>query len=238
VTTEVDPQDAGRYGVVVPGDDDTVREYAYKPDEPATNVVANEVFVFRPEPLWEALEELAGEEDDLDDLGDALLPRLVDAGEAHEHRFDGYWRDVGTVDAYWEAHQDLLGDEPALDLDAREWPILTRAPHPATAHVHRGAEIADSLLGPGSRLAGSVERSVIGREAVVEAGAVVRESVLLPGAVVRSGAVVQRAILDDAVEVRSGATVGEAGGEIALVGLRASVAEDVPAGGRFPEDAG
>jgi glucose-1-phosphate adenylyltransferase len=103
--------------------------------------------------------------------------------------------------------------------------------------VLRGASIHESLLAPSARVAGSVERSVIGRGAVVEHGAVVRESVVLPGAVVRCGAEVVRAVIDDGVEVCAGATVGEADGEIALVGLRAKVprATAVAGGGRFPE---
>src|SRR6185437_12528039 len=139
-----------------------------------------------------------------EDLGTALLPRLVEAGGVRESRFGGYWRDVGTVDAYWASHMDLLEDEPALDLDDRDWPILTKAPTTrASAAVRRGAEVSDSLLGPGATVAGTVERSVVGREAVVEAGAVVRESVLLPGAVVRAGATVVREVLDDQVDVRA-----------------------------------
>src|SRR3954453_15271146 len=106
VTTEVDPDDAGRYGVVQVADGGKVRDYAYKPDDPATNLVANEVFVFTPDPLWDVLEQLADDVGDegLEDLGTALLPQLVEDGGAREHRFDGYWRDVGTVEAYWEAH--------------------------------------------------------------------------------------------------------------------------------------
>ena len=94
-----------------------------------------------------------------------------------------------------------------------------------------------SLLAPAARVAGTVERSVIGRGAVVEAGAVVRESVVLPGAVVRAGATVERAILDDRVEIGRGASVGEAGGEVALVGMRAKVEEDarIAAGARHPD---
>ena len=90
------------------------------------------------------------------------------------------------------------------------------------------------MLATAATIGGTVERSVIGRGAVIEEGAVVRDSVVLPGAVVRAGATVERAILDDLVHVERGVTVGEAGGEIALVGLRATVEEDVPAGGRFP----
>jgi glucose-1-phosphate adenylyltransferase len=233
VTYEVDPADAGRYGVVQASGGE-VRDYVYKPDEPDGNLISNEVFVFTPDPLWDVLEELA-EEDDLEDLGSALLPRLVDAGGVREARFEGYWRDVGTVGAYWEAHMDLLDSEPPLDLDDRAWPILTKAPTTrASARVRRGAEVADSLLGPGATVAGTVERSVVGREAIVEAGATVRESVLLPGAVVRSGATVVRAVLDDHVDAR--ADVGEPGGEIALAGCEATVEADLPAGARYPDD--
>jgi glucose-1-phosphate adenylyltransferase len=239
VTTEVDPRDAGRYGVVqVAGG--KVRDYAYKPDDPAGNLVANEVFAFRPDPLLETLEELASEAGDesLEDLGHEVLPRLVGAGGARESRFEGYWRDVGTVDSYWACHQDLLEDPPPIDLDDPAWPVLTQAAaHRASARVLASAEVEASMLAPASQVGGTVERSIVGRGAVVEPGAVVRESVVLPGAVVRSGATVVRAILDDAVEVAAGATVGEPGGDIALVGLRATVAADavVGAGGRYPE---
>src|SRR3954452_4881378 len=117
-THEVDPDDAGRYGVVgVAGG--AVCDYAYKPERPATNLVATEVFAFRPGPLLEVLEDLAGEagEEGLDDLGDGLLPRLVAGGGAREARFEGYWRDVGTVDAYWASHMDLLAGPAAVGLD-------------------------------------------------------------------------------------------------------------------------
>jgi glucose-1-phosphate adenylyltransferase len=242
VTTEVDPDDAGRYGVVAVKDG-AVRDYAYKPDEPNGNLVANEVFVFRPEPLLEALEELAAVhgEEELEDLGHEVLPRLVAAGAAREARFDGYWRDVGTVDAYWECHQELLDEPPPIDLDDPAWPVLTRAPaRHASARVLPGAAVTSSLLAPGTTVGGTVQRSIISRGAVVERDAVVRDSVVLPGAVVRSGAQVVRAVLDDDVEIGSGAAVGAADGAIALVGLRARVSGDavIGAGARFPDERG
>jgi glucose-1-phosphate adenylyltransferase len=114
--------------------------------------------------------------------------------------------------------------------------VLTKAAsHRASSRVLAGASIEQSLLAPASVVAGTVERSIIGRGALVEAGAVVRDSVLLPGTIVRAGSTIERAILDDGVEVRDGASVGAAGGDIALVGLEATVTEDVPAGGRLPE---
>ena len=239
VTTRVDADDAGRYGVVQ-ADGGKVRDYVYKPEEPAGDLISNEVFVFRPDALLDTLDELAAAagDDGLQDLGHELLPRLVGDGGAREHRFDGYWRDVGTIPAYWNAHRELVGDEPPIDLDDPRWPVLTRATvaH-SSSRVSAGATVQASLLAPGATVAGTVTGSVIGRGAVVEKGAVVSESVVLPGAVVRAGARVQRAILDDGVIVGRDAAVGEADGEIALVGLRAELPEgaEVAAGGRHPE---
>jgi glucose-1-phosphate adenylyltransferase len=240
VTTEVEPDDAGRYGVVQV-DGDRIADYAYKPDEPATNLIANEVFVFRPTPMLDTLEAIAAEagKDELEDLGKELLPRLAGAGAARAHRFDGFWRDVGTVDAFHECHMELLEDPPPIAVDDPAWPIFTHAGgRRASSRILPGAKLDRVLLAPAARVAGDVARSVIGRGAVVEEGAMVRDSVLLPGAVVRAGGKVQRAIVDDDVELCEGVSVGARGGDIALVGLEAKVEQDVPAGARYPAPPG
>ena len=235
VTTRVDPQDAGRYGVVR-ADGDRIVDYVYKPDEPATDLVSNEVFVFDAEPLLDRVDDL-GKDNEGQDLGDALLPALVRDGAVREHRFDGFWRDVGTVDAYWTCHQQFLDDPAPIDLADPEWPILTQTlGGGAPARVLPGAVIERSLLAGSTRVAGRVERSILGRGVVVEPGAIVRESVLLPGATVRAGATVERGILDDRVEIGPGARVGGPG-PITLIGLAAHVSEGdaVTPGARVPE---
>jgi glucose-1-phosphate adenylyltransferase len=234
VTTEVEPDDAGRYGVVQL-DGERVADYVYKPDEPATNTISNEVFVFTPGEVLDRLDGIADESEELEDVGHELLPQLVADGRARAHRFGGYWRDVGTIDAFHAAHMEQLEHPPPIDLDDPEWPVLTHgAARRASARVLAGARVESSMLATAALVGGTVERSVIGRGAVVEEGAVVRDSVVLPGAVVRAGATVERTILDDLVQVERGVTVGEADGEIALVGLRAHVEQDLPAGGRYP----
>ena len=187
VTTEVDPDDAGRYGVVQAGGG-RVREYAYKPDDPAGNLICNEVFVFTPGRVLDVLDE-RGEDNAEEDLGDTLLPLLVDAGDVREHRFDGFWRDVGTIEAYWSTHMELLAEPPPIDLDdpaGRSSPARSGAARRRACCRARRSPKGCSR--PASTVAGRVERSVIGRGARVEAGATVTDSVLLPGAVVRSGA--------------------------------------------------
>jgi len=239
VTTRVAKGEAGRYGVVQVDVDGAITDYAYKPDEPATDLVTNEVFVFTPDRVLDLLDELAEGADDevgLEDLGDDVLPQLVEAGQAREYRFDGYWRDVGTVQAYWESHMDLLEAEPPIDLDEPGWRIQTQGGRFAAAAVHGGAEVGNSLLSPSCHIGGLVQDSVISPDVRVEHGATVRDSVLLHGVVVRAGAVVVRSVIDHGVEIGADATVGGEG-DITLVGggVRLAAGQQVPAGGRYPE---
>ena len=239
VTTRVKRAQASRYGVVQVDDDGAITDYAYKPDKPKSVLVTNEVFVFEPDRLLDLLDDLAeevDEEDGLEDLGDHVLPRLVEAGEARDFRFTGYWRDLGTVQAYWESHMDLIKPKPPIDLDEPGWRIQTQGGRSGAAGVHSGADVDNSLLSPGCHIGGSVHDSVISPDVRVEKGATVRESVLLHGAIVRAGAVVVRSIVDHGVVVGADARVG-GDGEIALVGCqtRLKAGQQVPAGGRYPE---
>ena len=238
VTTEVDAADAGRYGVVTVGGGGSVKEYAYKPDEPAGSTVANEVFVLTPDAVLDRLEALASDVGDegLEDLGTHLLPQLARDGAARAYPLDGYWRDLGTLEAYWQAHADFLADEPPFDLDDPAWPIHTRGGIHAAARIETGAAVERSMVSGGARVAGTVSGSVLSPGVVVEAGATVSDSVLLPGVRVAAGATVRRAVLDDGVVVGAGAVVG-GDGDLALVGRRAEIEGQgtVPAGGRYPE---
>ena len=196
VTTRVAREEASRFGIVVVGENDRVVEFAYKPEEPATDVVASEVFVYDARVLLDTLDELADGEDGLEDFGHELLPRLVERGKAYAYELGGYWRDVGTVESYWESHMDLLGREPRFDLSDRAWPILTRASQRPPAWIESSAEVEDSLVSPGAVVGGRVVRSVLGPGVVVEAGANVVDCVVLNDVTVLAGAVIERAVVD------------------------------------------
>jgi glucose-1-phosphate adenylyltransferase len=237
VTTEVAADDAARYGIVqVEGE--RVTDYAYKPDEPATTTATNEVFVFSPGATLDRLDGLDGElgEDGLEDLGSHLLPAQTRDGQARAYPLRGYWRDVGTVPAYWQAHRDFLAAEPPIDLDDPAWPLHTRGGRHSAARVLPGASIDESLVSGGTRVAGEVRGSVLSPGVVVEKGATVVDSVLLPGVRVRAGARIERAVLDDRVEVGERAVVG-GDGDITLIGraARLEAGAEVAAGGRWPE---
>src|SRR3954453_1181677 len=157
VTTEVAADDAARYGIVRV-DGDRVVDYAYKPDEPATTTATNEVFVFSPEKTLDRLEAIATDigEEELQDLGSHLLPAQTEDGAARAYPLRGYWRDVGTVPAYWEAHQDFLWAAPPIDLDDPRWPVHTRGGRHSAARVLDDGQIENSLLSGGTRVSGDV----------------------------------------------------------------------------------
>ena len=254
VTSEVENDDPGRFGIVEVDDSGTILDYSYKPEKPSTAIAATEVFVFDAHRLLTEIDELAAEarkesdEEDvsLEDFGDDLLPRLVKEGDALEYRLDGYWRDVGTIDSYWRSHMELLSGHVRLDLDDPKWPIYTLPAQRPPAHVLESASVQNSLVSPGSKVSGRVHRSVIGPGVVVEEDAVVRDSVVLQDAVIRSGSAVETAIVDRYVTIGSGAVVGEhkphdGSGEgvepddVAVVGQGARIEKGaaIPAGGRI-----
>lgn len=146
-----------------------------------------------------------------------------------DFRLEGYWRDVGTVDSYWQGHMDLLAPEPPIVPDAPDWPILTTGPQRLPARIDGTASIDDSFVASGCRVAGRVERSVLAPGVIVEPGAEIRDSILLHETVIRSGARIERAILDVNVEVGEGAVIGERDGDLALVGQRVKI----PSGARI-----
>jgi glucose-1-phosphate adenylyltransferase len=225
VTTEVAKEEASRYGVVQVDRDGRVREFDYKPDAPASEVVTTEVFAYDAPRLLRALDELAEEGDSsgLRDFGHELLPKMVDEGAAHAFHLDGYWRDVGTIDGYWKAHMDLLAAEPKLTLDDPEWPILTTGLQRPPARIEASATIDGSLVAAGACVRGTVVRSVIGPGVVVEEGAEVRDAVLLHDSHVGPRASVTRAIVDERAHVDEDAVVGGTD-EVAVVAAGAVVA--------------
>lgn len=244
VSTRVPREQASRFGVVEVDGEGRVTGFEYKPESPKNDLVTTEVFAYDARKLLDTLDRLTAEDGEKDgsclkDFGDRLLPRLVEEGRVFDFRLEGYWKDVGTVDSYWQTHMDLLAPEPPLRLDDPTWPILTTGHQRLPARIEAGARIAGSLIAPGCHIVGRVERSVLAPGVVVEAGAEVRDSILLHGAIVRAGAKVDRAILDTEVEVGEGATVGKMDGELALVGRRVRIpARDRIAAGARVEPGG
>jgi glucose-1-phosphate adenylyltransferase len=158
------------------------------------------------------------------DFGKDILPRMIQRGErVYSWHYRGYWRDVGTLESYWDAHMDLLGTSPQYDLNDLGWLIHTRSENRPPAHVGTGVVLDDCLLAHGCRIqAGArVERSILSPGVRIEPNAIVRNSVVLGDCVIEQGAVIENAILDSRVRVGRGTKIGEAGKPLTVVGKSA-----------------
>lgn len=215
VTSTVPLAEASDHATVEVADDGRVTAFAYKPDEPTTETVAAEIFLYDVDVLVEVLEELHRElgadadegDTGLGDYGEHLVPRLVDRGRVVAHPMTGYWKDLGQPHKYLAAHHDVLSGDLGF-LDDQDWPIISHQHQRPAARVRDGARVADSLVSPGANVRGTVIRSVLGPGVVVEQGALVRDSVIFEDTVVEEGARLDWAIVDRDCVVGCKAEVG------------------------------
>ena len=231
VTTNLDDAaQATRFGNVQAGKDGRVTAFAYKPDQPLGCTVIAEVFVYDTAVLLSTLDELE-KTYVLGDYGEQLLPALVGRGDAYAFPMSGYWMDVGTLEAYLQSHRDFL-DGRGFDLDDPHWPFITSSISRPPTHVSKTARLDEAFVCGGAVVAGEVVRSLIAPNALVEAGASVRDSVIQPGARVRAGARVSHAIVDQNAEVGPRASVGgqTANSRPTVIGAGAHLGEGVEIG--------
>jgi len=236
VTTKVPKDQASNHAVIEVDREGVVTGFAYKPDDPLSDIVATEVFAYTPDAVLKTLDQLVAEIDNdgegtgLEDFGHHLLPALVETGKVRDFRLQSYWKDVGRPETYFEAHMDLLAEHPDLALDDPAWPIFTLDHQRLPARIHDGAIVRDVLISPGCQIHGTVERSVLAPGVTVEAGATISDAIVLQDTVVSAGATVRFAIVDREVTIGEWASVGEepAGdlpttGELVLIGQGAVI---------------
>lgn len=209
-TIEVTPEEQSRFGMVQTNEGGWATLFVEKPKEPMPGTGNMGVYVFNYEALDRVLLEDRSMPESAHDFGKDILPRMISRGEkVFTWPYRGYWRDVGTLESYWDAHMDLLSDPPAYDLNDLGWLIRTRSEMRAPARIGK-ATIVDSLVTNGCVIDGDaiVERSVLSPGVRVGRGAVVRESIVLNDCVIGKGAVVERAIIDKGAVIGAGARVG------------------------------
>lgn len=210
-TIRVPLDEASRYGIVDVDDDYRVREFVEKPPNPPGNLASMGVYIFNYAVLEKMLEEDQALKGSNHDFGKDILPRMViENMNVFAYPYGGYWIDVGTIDAYWEAHMDLLASPPSLNLNDRTWIIHTRSEERPPVQIHAGAIVRDSMITDGSVIAEGavIERSVLSPGVYVGPNAVVRESILLTDTYIEAGAVVERCIVDKIAVIGHNAHVG------------------------------
>ena len=207
---EVPWEEAPRFGLMLVDDDNRITEFEEKPKNPRSNKASMGVYIFTWSKLREYLIADEADPNSSNDFGKNVIPAMHAAGERmYAYLFDGYWKDVGTIDSLWEANLDLLNPKVDLDLSDPTWKIYSKTPTAPPHYVAPGATVQNSMVGEGSQVYGTLDFSILFSNVVVEEGAVVRDSIVMPGTVIKSGAVVQYAIVAENAVIEAGATVGE-----------------------------
>ena len=212
------------HGFTILGDEEPAAAEApagEKPAEPESNLASMGIYIFTTDLLLETLREDAKNPESSHDFGKDIIPTLLDDGKRlFTYRFEGFWRDVGTIASYHETSMDLLGSEPKFDIFSDKFPILSNASTRPPAYIGAFGEVDDCLVSNGCQVFGYSRHSILSTDAVIGEGARVIDSVLLPGAEVKPGAVVIRAILGENAVVEKNVHVGSSdlNKEIAVVG--------------------
>jgi len=205
---QVSMAEARRFGIMNVGPDGAVSEFEEKPTHPKSDLASMGIYIFTWQKLRRVLFEDEADLSSAKDFGKNIIPRMLAAGEKlWPYRFDGYWRDVGTITSLWDANMDMLSPE-LINLYDPSWPILSRSPIRPPHLAGAASDIRHSIVTEGCLVEGSVFNSVLSSSVTVAQGAQVEYSVLMPGAVVEENAQVRFAILGEGAHVCAGACVG------------------------------
>ncbi len=212
-------EEATRFGIMNTNEDGTIYEFEEKPEHPKSTLASMGIYIYTYQELRKYLIEDAKDENSQHDFGMNIIPNMLNDGKMlYAYEFDGYWKDVGTVDSLWEANMDLLGDSE-LDLYniKRDWKIYTEDTLAKPQYIGEDAEICNSIINQGCVIEGKVKGSVLFGGVSIGKDAVIEDSVLMPGVLVEEGAIIKKSIIDEGVVVESGKVINEEANEVMLV---------------------
>lgn len=207
---EVPWEEASRFGLMFTDDDGRITAFEEKPKNPKSNKASMGVYMFTWEKLRQYLIDDENDPESSNDFGKNVIPAMHEAGERlFAYEFDGYWKDVGTIDSLWEANLDLLNKKANIDLSDPSWKIYGRGTISAPQYISDKATVENSIVAEGCEIEGDIDYSVLFSDVKVEEGANVHYSIVMPGAVIKKGAVVQYAMVAENSVIEEGAVIGE-----------------------------
>ena len=203
----VPEEEAGRFGIVVAGEDGRIREFQEKPEHPKSNLASMGIYIFSWPVLRDALIALSAQEGC--DFGKHVIPYCFEQGKNLEaYEFNGYWKDVGTLGSYWEANMELIDIIPEFNLYEEFWKIYTKNDIIPPQYISADAKVFRSLISDGTEVYGEVSNSIIGSGVTIEAGAVVRDSIIMQNTVIKAGAILDKAIVAENCVIGEKSVVG------------------------------
>ena len=227
--------EASRFGILNTDEDGSIYEFEEKPKKPKNDLASMGIYIFSAKKLYKYLEEDAAKKDSRNDFGKDVLPAMLAAGEKmYAYLFDGYWKDVGTIDSLYDANMDLLGDSPKFNIYDPSWKIYSRSPLSPPQYLGAGSKVNNSIVLSGCEIYGTVENSILSSNVVVKKGAVVRNCIIMSEVTVGENSVLEYAIVDENTEIGANVRLGEeksAGKGIAVVGRELTVGDGAVIGG-------
>ena len=207
---EVPWEEASRFGLMFVNDDGSITDFEEKPKNPRSNKASMGVYIFTWSKLRQYLIDDEANPESHNDFGHNVIPAMHQNGERmFAYKFDGYWKDVGTIESLWEANLDLLNPKVDLDLSDDSWKIYSRNPIAPPHFIADTAKVENSMVGEGCYIAGEVDYSILFSNVTVEEGATVKYSIVMPGTTIKKGAVVEYAMIAENAVIEEDAHIGE-----------------------------
>lgn len=206
---DVELEEASRFGIMFAHDDGEIYDFEEKPKNPKSTLASMGIYIFSFDKLKKYLIENENDKEATKDFGNNIIPALLENKErVYAYRFDGYWKDVGTIDSLWEANMDLINPKVPIDLYDPAWKIYSRNPIMPPQNIGSNANIQNSVVTEGCYIDGKVDFSMISNGVTIEENATVTDSILMPGCVVKSGAKVEYAIVGENSVIENNAQIG------------------------------
>jgi glucose-1-phosphate adenylyltransferase len=206
--TEVPQSEASRFGIITLDHNEHVISFEEKPKMAKSNLASMGIYLFNTKVLMECLEENSKSERS-HDFGRDILPQIIGKFKVHGYRFRGYWRDVGTVQSYWQANMDLIADLPDLNLYNPDLDVRTTYYNTPCAKLGPNANVTRSLVANGAIVNGYTESSIIFPRVFVEEGACIKDSIIFEDTTINKNALIDRSIIDKRVWIGPGTCIGE-----------------------------
>ena len=216
---EVPWEEASRFGIMTADDEGNIVKFTEKPAEPDSNLASMGIYIFKWDVLRKALLEDHGNADSSHDFGKDLIPKLLGEGKKLTvYRFSGYWRDVGTVQSYYDSQMDLMDNVENINVFSGDMKVFSNSNMYPPQYLGREANIKNSLLCNGCTVYGSVNHSILGSGAVVGYGTVIEDSIVLPNAIIGRNCRINKAIINEGAVVDDNTVVGEPDGDVVVYG--------------------